>query len=102
MYQIMIRGEDGVVHADDETEAIAVAYKLSGGIMATTLIDTDPLTAFDILLTLDMMQERIMHDHPGLRKMYKRRKRLIKGVTSVDIGPLRAILGNRKDDDADE
>lgn len=98
MFEIVIKNEDGVVLTNAETEAIAVVYQSSSGCIASTMMETTSDTAFDVVLSLDMLKNNILNGDKLLKKMYKRRKRLIRSVTKVDLGLLHALLNNRRDD----
>jgi hypothetical protein len=99
MFEIVIKNEDGVVLTNAETEAIAVVYQSSSGCIASTMMETTSDTAFDIVLSLDMLKNSILKDDKRLKKMYKRRKFLVRNVTRVDLGLLHALLNNRRNDD---
>ena len=101
MFDLLIKNEDGDVLADARTEAIAIVYESAQRCVASTMMETDEMTAFDILLTLDMVKETILGGDKHLRKMYKRRKRIVRDVTQVDLSLLKALLRNREDDDDD-
>ena len=101
MFDLLIKNDAGDVLADARTEAIAIVYESSQGCIASTMMETDEMTAFDILLTLDMVKETILGGDKHLRKMYKRRKRIVRDVTQVDLSLLKALLRNREDDDDD-
>ena len=101
MFDLLIKNDDGDVLADARTEAIAIVYESSQGCIASTMMETDSMTAFDILLTLDMVKESILRTDKHLRKMYKRRKRIVRDVTQVDLSLLKTLLRNREDDDDD-
>ena len=102
MFDLLIKSEAGDILADAETEAIAIVYQTAHGCTASSMMATDMMTAFDMVMSLDMLKESILQTDKRLKKMYKRRKRIVRGVTQVDLSMLNALLRNRGDNEDDE
>lgn len=102
MFDLLIKNEDGAILANAETEAIAIVYQSAHGCVASSMMETDSITAFDMVLSLDMLKESILQTDKRLKKMYKRRKRIVRDVTQVDLSMLNALLRNRGDNEDDE
>lgn len=102
MFELLIKNESGDILADAETEAIAIVYQAAHGCTASSMMETDMMTALDMVLSLDMLKESILQTDKRLKKMYKRRKRIVRGVTQVDLSMLNALLRNRGDNEDDE
>ena len=99
MFDLLIKNDDGDVLADARTEAIAIVYESSQGCIASTMMETDSMTAFDMVLSLDMLRDSILKRDKQLKKMYKKRKKIVKDVTQVDLTALKTLLLNMEDDD---
>lgn len=102
MFELLIKSGDGDVLAEAETEAIAIVYQSAHGCVASSMMETDSMTVFDMVLSLDMLKESILQTDKRLKKMYKRRKRIVRGVTQVDLSMLNALLRDMGDNEDDE
>ena len=99
MYRITITEDGGRVLTDASTDSIAMVYHSDNGCVVSSMMETDMMTAFDMVLSLDMLKENILNTDNDLRKLYKRRKRIVKGVTEVDLSLLRGLMRSRGSDD---
>jgi hypothetical protein len=102
MYDIEVRDEDGAVLVNDSSEAIAMVYSCGHGVYARSLMDVDEMTALEIILGMDKLKDGFLKQSKWLRKMYKRRRRILRSVEEIDLTALHALMSMRgmEDDDA--
>ena len=102
MFDLLIKNDEGAVMTDAKTEAIAIVYQSAQGCIVSSMMETDSMTAFDMVLSLDMLRDSILKRDKHLKKMYKKRKKIVKDVTQVDLTALKTLLLNMEDDEYDE
>jgi len=91
MYHVEIKKDGKTVEAFD-TNAILAAFKPEGGLPgnhALTYLDCDAMTAFDLIMTMDDIRERLFADEPAMKFLYDTKELFIGGSMSIDVSALR-------------
>ena len=102
MFQINITDEDGNIVMDEESYALVVVSDQGGAISSTAMVNADIDTLFQMAITMDMVRDKILSQHPILRFLYKFRRKLIKSVAQIDLSLLNEALKRREENDDEQ
>ena len=102
MYHIVIEDEVGNVITEDDSDALVIVYDGGGGVVANTLVQADLDTVFSLVMSLDLARDKLIGRSPLLRFAYKFRRKIVKGVSQVDLRLLNEALRRRMEEENDD
>ena len=92
MFHITIT-EDGKPVADEDTNAIAVAFNTEIGVHTMSLFDCSTDSALDTVLATNKLLSRILDNNPDLKLLFSMKDELVESEVCIDIDALERGMG---------
>jgi hypothetical protein len=85
--------EDGKPVADEDTNAIAVAFNTRIGVNTMSLLSCSTEDAFNTFLATEKLLSRILESNPDLATLYAIKDEIIESCVSIDLSAIEGRNG---------